>query len=39
VAEFQKRYIEELVRLWDEWKDVFAKDRKPGPEGELQIIE
>ncbi|KAA8895764.1 diacylglycerol O-acyltransferas-like protein 2B [Sphaerosporella brunnea] len=39
VAEFQKRYIEELMKLWDEWKDVFAKDRRPGPEGELQIIE
>jgi 2-acylglycerol O-acyltransferase 2/2-acylglycerol O-acyltransferase 1 len=28
------RYVEELRRLWDTWKDVYAKDRK----GELEII-
>lgn len=28
-------YVEELERLWDEWKDVFAKDRI----GELEIVE
>ncbi|KAF8538565.1 diacylglycerol acyltransferase-domain-containing protein [Trichophaea hybrida] len=39
VSEFQKRYIDELQRMWDEWKDVFAKDRLPGSEGELEIIE
>jgi glutamate dehydrogenase/leucine dehydrogenase len=39
VSEFQKRYIDELQRMWDEWKDVFARDRLPGSEGELEIIE
>ena len=39
VTELQERYINEIQRLWDEWKDVFAKDRRPGAEGELQIIE
>ncbi|EXJ96073.1 hypothetical protein A1O1_01199 [Capronia coronata CBS 617.96] len=29
------RYVEELVRLWDAYKDVFAKDRQ----GELEIVE
>jgi len=28
-------YIRELTRIWDEWKDTFAKDRK----GDLEIIE
>jgi len=28
-------YVKELTRIWDEWKDTFAKDRK----GELEIIE
>ncbi|MCJ1366543.1 diacylglycerol O-acyltransferase 1 [Acarospora aff. strigata] len=28
-------YIEELERIWGEWKDVFAKDRT----GELEIVE
>ncbi|CAZ86198.1 unnamed protein product [Tuber melanosporum] len=39
VDELQERYIAELQRLWDEWKDVFAKDRQPGEEGELVILE
>jgi 2-acylglycerol O-acyltransferase 2 len=39
VEEFQRRYIEELKRLWDEWKDVFAKGRLPGIDGELEIVE
>jgi len=39
VAEFQQRYIDELQRVWDEWKDVFADDRCSGPAGELEIIE
>ncbi|KAF2200802.1 diacylglycerol acyltransferase [Delitschia confertaspora ATCC 74209] len=30
-----EEYIKELTRLWDDWKDTFAKDRK----GEMQIIE
>jgi len=28
-------YVEELERIWEEWKDVFAKDRA----GELEIAE
>lgn len=28
-------YVGELERLWEEWKDVFAKDRM----GELEIVE
>ena len=29
-----KRYIEELQKIWDTYKDHFAKDRK----SDLQII-
>ena len=39
MAEFQQRYIDELQRIWDEWKDVFADDRRGGAAGELEIIE
>ncbi|KAI9880653.1 MAG: diacylglycerol O-acyltransferase 1 [Pleopsidium flavum] len=28
-------YVEELERIWEEWKDVFAKDRV----GELEMVE
>ncbi|KAI5805323.1 diacylglycerol acyltransferase-domain-containing protein [Peziza echinospora] len=35
VDELQEEYVAELERLWDEWKDVFAKGRK----GELEIVE
>ena len=28
-------YVKELTRIWEEWKDTFAKDR----EGELEIVE
>jgi hypothetical protein len=28
-------YVDELVRIWDEYKDTFAKDR----EGELEILD
>ncbi|CAI7588034.1 unnamed protein product [Penicillium discolor] len=34
IDELHSRYVEELMRLWDQWKDVYAKDR----EGELEII-
>ncbi|KAJ5583834.1 hypothetical protein N7450_006498 [Penicillium hetheringtonii] len=34
IDELHSRYVEELQRLWDQWKDVYAKDRK----GELEII-
>lgn len=29
------KYIEELTRIWDEWKDEFSPDRV----GELEIVE
>lgn len=34
VNELHARYVDELVRLWEQWKDVFAKDRA----SEIQII-
>ncbi|KAI5783668.1 diacylglycerol acyltransferase-domain-containing protein [Geopyxis carbonaria] len=39
VEAFQRRYIEELERMWEEWKDVFAKDRLPGEAGEMHFVE
>ena len=35
VLRVQKLYIEELERIWNEWKDTYAKDRV----SELQIVE
>jgi Diacylglycerol acyltransferase len=35
VLRVQKLYIEELQRIWDQWKNVFAKDRI----SELEIFE
>ncbi|KAK3701054.1 diacylglycerol O-acyltransferase 1 [Vermiconidia calcicola] len=35
VDEIHGRYVEELVRIWEEWKDTFARGRR----GELEIIE
>lgn len=35
VDRVHEEYIKELMRLWDEWKDTFAKERT----GELEIIE
>jgi len=35
VLRVQKLYIEELQRIWDEWKDVYATDRT----SELEIFE
>ena len=35
VLRVQKLYIDELQRIWDEWKDVYAADRI----AELQIVE
>ena len=35
VEQLHADYIEELTRIWDEWKDVFAKERT----GELEIAE
>lgn len=34
IDELHGRYVQELQRLWDQWKDVYAKDRT----GELEII-
>lgn len=33
--EIHELYVKELERIWEEWKDVFARDRK----GELEIVE
>ena len=35
VDEIHSAYIADLERIWEEWKDVFAKDRT----GELEIVE
>ena len=35
VLRVQKLYIEELERIWNEWKDVYATDRV----SELEIVE
>ncbi|KAK8216903.1 diacylglycerol O-acyltransferase 1 [Zalaria obscura] len=35
VDEVHKQYMDELKRIWDEWKDVFAKGRQ----GEMEIVE
>lgn len=35
VDELHSQYVGELERIWDEWKDQFARDRR----GELQIVE
>jgi len=35
VDEIHGLYVDELRRIWDEWKDVFARQR----EGEMEIVE
>lgn len=35
VEEIHKKYVDELLRIWNEWKDEFARDR----EDELEVIE
>ena len=35
VDEIHERYVDELIRLWEDWKDTFAPHRK----GELEIVE
>ncbi|KAH7062498.1 diacylglycerol acyltransferase-domain-containing protein [Macrophomina phaseolina] len=35
VDEVHAQYVRELQRIWDEWKDTFAKNRR----GELEIVE
>lgn len=34
ISELHARYAQELVRLWDQWKDVFAKGRS----SEIDIV-
>lgn len=35
VDELHARYVDELQRIWDEWKDTFAPERA----GELQVMD
>lgn len=35
VDEIHGRYVAELERIWDDWKDTFARSRT----GELEIVE
>lgn len=35
VDEIHQQYVDELTRMWENWKDTFARGRK----GELEIIE
>ncbi|KAI5358668.1 putative diacylglycerol acyltransferase [Septoria linicola] len=35
VDELHTQYVAELQRIWDDWRDTFARDRK----GELEIVE
>ncbi|RPB12045.1 diacylglycerol acyltransferase [Morchella conica CCBAS932] len=38
VEELQERYLAELRRLWEEHKDVYARGRLPGKEGEMVFV-
>lgn len=35
VDEIHGKYVDELLRIWNDWKDTFARHR----EGELEIVE
>lgn len=35
VEEIHQQYMDELVRIWDEWKETFARTRL----SELEILE
>ena len=35
VDEIHERYVNELVRLWEDWKDTFAVQRR----SELELVE
>lgn len=35
VDEIHKKYVDELVRIWEDWKDTFARHRQ----SELEIVE
>lgn len=34
IDELHAKYVQELVRLWEQWRDVFAKDRR----SEIEIV-
>ncbi len=35
VDEIHEAYLKELMRIWEDWKDVFARGRR----GELEVVE
>lgn len=35
VEEIHEKYVQELLHMWNEWKDDFARERK----GELELAE
>lgn len=35
IDEIHGKYVDELLRIWEDWKDTFALNR----DGELEIIE
>jgi 2-acylglycerol O-acyltransferase 2 len=35
VDRIHEEYVTELERIWDDWKDTFARHRK----GELEVLE
>jgi 2-acylglycerol O-acyltransferase 2 len=35
VDEMHARYVEELERIWEDWKDTFARGRR----SELELVE
>ena len=35
VDEIHEKYIAELLHIWDDWKDTFARHRQ----GELEVVE
>lgn len=35
VDEMHQKYVDELLRIWEDWKDTFARHRQ----GELEIVE
>lgn len=35
VDQIHSQYVDELISMWDDWKDTFARHRN----GELEIVE
>ncbi|KAF2648997.1 diacylglycerol O-acyltransferas-like protein 2B [Lophiostoma macrostomum CBS 122681] len=35
IDQYHQQYVDELMRIWNDWKDTFAQDRK----SELELIE